>query len=142
MGMSSPLIATVPVEIDTSTYQTEADTTYYVTIEFYEWEQRETGHPCDRVLEQLPWIRLQPLSEYNADKAVAVILARVTIDSEGRITQLEAAGRRLVGKSLENLEIRRSISADSKVTQVKAEKFVPKITAVCKLPYPILKMNS
>lgn len=126
-GDTDPIQTSVPIEIGVESLQPVAETTYYLTLEFNELEQRESGHPCDRVLEQSPWARLRPVAGDTpfVDDGAAVILAQVVINTGGQIAQISTAGRRLVGKTVEHLNVVRSETADDQVSQVPSGQIGP-----------------
>ncbi|MEB3180863.1 MAG: hypothetical protein VKL59_17805 [Nostocaceae cyanobacterium] len=122
LSNNPPRKVAVPVQLDTSTYQ--ADTTYYLTIQFYELEQSQTGRPCNRVLEQVPFLQLQPQTTY-VDDGNSVILGQVAIDTQGKIQGLTSTGRRLVSKTVEQLQIKRADKVNDQVQQVSAGQIAP-----------------
>ena len=121
---------TVPVELDTSTFAGETDTSYYLTIQFSEILRFDDGGTdCGR-LEQTPWLRLQPVSEFTED-GTAVVLAVVTLDSSGNIVALAhqdsslPVARHLVGKTVGQLQITRSQKVGDRITEVIGGKLQP-----------------
>lgn len=113
--------ADVPVLLDTSGFAGQAQK-LYVTIEFYE---KPLGGGTGGQLVQGPYLRLQPaldpasgqaLDPINAIKnGIALVLAIVTTDEQGKVTALKAADpqlpyrRHLVGQSVEELQLRRAV---------------------------------
>lgn len=138
LDINPPTKVPVPVQLNTSNYQRAEDTAYYLTITFFEWEQREVGRPCDRVLEQVPWIRLQPISGDSAyvDDGTSVVLGQVVIDSEGKLKELKTDGRRLVGKTVEQLQFRRADKAADQIQQVSAAKIKPAASGGLQITVP------
>ena len=118
---------TVPVELDPSTFAGETDTSYYLTIQFSEILRFDDGGAgCGR-LEQAPWLRLQPVSEFRED-GTAVVLAVVTLDTSDQIVALAhqdsslPVGRHLIGKTVGKLQIARSQTASDRISETSAGK--------------------
>ena len=121
-GNHNPLA--VPVALDTSGLDQDS---YYLTIEFSEILRFDDGGAgCGR-LEQAPWLRLQPVSGFTDDGS-SVVLAVVTLDSDGNIVSLThqdistPLARHLVGKTVGQLEIRRSQTAGNAISETSAGK--------------------
>ncbi|MFK0730891.1 MAG: tail fiber domain-containing protein [Gloeotrichia echinulata HAB0833] len=127
LDINPPTKVSVPVQMDISKYQLSEDTAYYVTISFFEWEQREVGRPCDRVLEQVPWIRLQPISGDGSyvDDGTSIALGQVVIDAQGKLKELKTDCRRLVGKTVDQLNFQRADKVADQIQQVSAAKIRP-----------------
>lgn len=143
IGDTEAIQTSVPVEISVESLQPASETAYYLTLEFNELEQRESGHPCDRVLEQSPWARLRPVAGNTpfVDDGAAVILAQVVISAAGQIAQISTAGRRLVGKTVERLTLTRSVSQDDQISQVAAGTLEPDDAGGLQLNVPTPEAN-
>ena len=116
-------LVSVPVEFNTSSF---AATSYYLTIQFSEYTNYNDpgSNICGR-LEQAPWLRLQPVSGFT-DDGTAVVLAVVTLDSSGNIVALAhqdsslAVTRHLSGKTVGQLQIRRSRKTGNEISETNA----------------------
>jgi hypothetical protein len=110
-GENDPL--PVPVHLSTAS---RAGKTVYVIIEFSEILRPNEG--VLGKLEQVPWVRLQPVDAFDGK---SIVLAIAVIDTTGKLTELKAADsalshrRRLVGQTIEELQIQRSSDAENKV---------------------------
>ncbi len=109
----------VPVVLDLSRFAQTGETTYFLTIQFSQILRFDEG-PLGRY-EDAPWIRLQPVDDFVAD-GNSLVLARVTINSNGELTALQSQGRRLVSKTVQALSLRRPQLVDDRVQQVSAGK--------------------
>ena len=115
----------VPVEFNTSSF---AATSYYLTIQFSEYKNYNDpdSDTCGR-LEQAPWLRLQPVSGFT-DDGTSVVLAVVTLDSSGNIVALGhqdsslSVTRHLSGKTVGQLQIRRSQTVGNAIAETNAGK--------------------
>ena len=123
----------VPVTIDLSDYIQPTETTYYLTIEFAEnlRPNDDNGTTCGK-WEQTPWIRLQPVEGESAyvEDGSSVVLAIVTIKASGEVdirSQDDAFPyhRRLVGKTVGQLQIRRTEKVGDTIEEVTAGKLGP-----------------
>ncbi|NJL42736.1 MAG: hypothetical protein HC935_03915 [Pseudanabaena sp. SU_2_4] len=112
---------TVPVQFNLSRFSGQ---TGYLTIEFSEI-YRTTGGPGGS-FEQVPWIRLQPLTGAGAyeDNGTSIILAIVVVDATGKLAELKEKDpnlsfrRRLIGETIEELRFRRATKDDNGVKEV------------------------
>ena len=110
----------VPVELKELSGSDQAeDTAYFVTIQFSQILRFSEG-PLGRY-EYVPWVSLQSVEGFT-DDGISVILARVVISSNGELTELQAQGRRLVGKTVQELLLRRPQVTGEQVGQVSAGK--------------------
>jgi hypothetical protein len=105
---------------------TQANKTVYVTIQYSEILRPAEG--SGGRLEQVPWLRLQPVSGVGAyvDDGSSVILAIVVINAAGALTQLKsedgaiAFRRRSLGQSLDELRVRRPLKTGNQLAETVA----------------------
>ncbi|MHC1754034.1 MAG: tail fiber domain-containing protein [Methanosarcina sp.] len=120
----------VPVHLSTVDY---AGQTVYVTIQFSEILRINEG-VLGR-LEQVPWVRLQPvdtldtLDEKSIVEGKTIILAIAVIDTAGKLAELKVADskhrRRLIGECIEELQIQWSSDAENKIENKLSGKIGP-----------------
>ncbi len=118
----------VPVQLGLGSH---AGQTVYVTIQFSEILRPAEG--SGGRMEQVPWVRFQPVSGAGAyvDDGASVILAIVDINAAGNLTALRAEdsavtyGRRVIGQSLKELRIQRSTKVGNSVEETTSGKIGP-----------------
>ena len=111
----------VPIVLELSRFVQAEDTAYFVTIQFSQILRFSEG-PLGRY-EYVHWVGLQSVNDFT-DDGISVILARVVINSNGELTELQAQRRRLVGKTVQELLLRRPQVTGEQVEQVSAGKIV------------------
>lgn len=117
----------VPVVLELSHFARAEDTIYVVTIQFSQILRFDEG-PLGRY-EDAPWIRLQLLDDFVED-GNSLVLARVTINSNGELTALQSQGRRLASKTVQELSLRRPQLLDEQVQQVDAGKIASTVNGL------------
>ncbi|MFS0519551.1 hypothetical protein ACEYW6_33320 [Nostoc sp. UIC 10607] len=98
--------------------------TLYLTIQFSERLRAEGGTAGGR-FEQVPWIRLQPVTGIGAyeDNGTSIILAIIVVDATGKLAELKEKDpnlsfrRRLIGEEIGELRFRRAIKDDGGVEE-------------------------
>lgn len=127
----------VPVQLDLGgSAPAEAEASYYVTIQFSEILRFDEG-PLGR-FEHAPWVRLQPTAgeDAYADDGISIVLAEVVIDAEGRLVELRAGARRLTGRPVSDLTIRRPALDGDRVSQAVAGRIGPDAEGGLRLAVP------
>ena len=130
---------TVPVHLSTGSH---AGQTVYLTIQFSEILRPAEG--SGGRMEQVPWLRLQPVSGTGAyaDDGTAIILAILEINSSGNLAALKAVDstipyrRRLIGQTIEELRIQRSKKTGDTVDEVESGKIKPSDGGGLKITVP------
>ncbi len=119
-----------PFELDTIAGETAAD--FYLTIQFFERLHLGPESGAGGLLEQMPWLRLQPVAGADAfvDDGSAIILAIVTVDTNGSATLRERNSalpleRKLIGSSSSELRIHRAATSAGQVGQAFCAAIVP-----------------
>jgi hypothetical protein len=115
----------VPVHLSTINY---AGKTVYVTIHF-----SEISRPNDGVLgrmEQVPWVRLRPIDSFQDNEdGESIILAVGVLDAAGRLSEMKTADgkhrRHLIGETVEELRIQKSIKIGDQVQDMPSGKIGP-----------------
>ncbi|MCB0168681.1 MAG: hypothetical protein KDI79_30925 [Anaerolineae bacterium] len=105
----------------------------YLTIQFEEIYIPEAGQ-AGPWLEQVPWLRFQPVSidePSEGNIADSVILGIVVVDATGKLKELKTQdpdlpyGRRLLGQSVSELRLRRSDLENDTIIETLAGKIEP-----------------
>jgi hypothetical protein len=118
----------VPVPVHLSTVG-HAGKTVYVTIEFSEILRPNEGS-LGR-LEQVPWVRLQPVKPDDSLGDRSIVLAIAVINAQGKLSELKDADsstrhrRYLIGQTIEELQIQRSSKVGDKVQEKLSGKIGP-----------------
>ncbi len=119
---------TTPVHLGTGSHVGQ---TVYVTIQFAEIMRPSEG--SGGRMEQVPWLRLQPVSGTGAyvDDGTSIILAIAEINASGNLAALKAEDgilpyrRRLIGETIEELRIQRSEKVGNSVEETPSGKIGP-----------------
>ena len=127
----------VPVRLDLgSSAPAETEASYYVTIQFSEILRFDEG-PLGR-FEHAPWVRLQPAAgeEAYVDDGTSIVLAEAVVDAGGRLVELRAGARRLTGRSVSALTVRRPVREGDRVSQAGAGRIGPEADGGLRIAVP------